>query len=406
MNICFYTHKSIVSQNADGVLRVTASLCSFLHQKYDVKCYSAYIFPTDDPDSPTLIGIDDFIRFNPQYDDRNKFSEFIERNEIDIIICQGFQSSILTLIDIVKEKPNVRLIYVLHNVPGTEYRVGNQSVKEIWRENEKMSILPRVISILKFYCYYHNYQNWRKHIYHEACAHTSKVVLLSERFRKPFMKLAHFKGDPSCVTSIHNALSFDCFFDMDRYDEKKNEVLIVSRLAENEKNISYSLRVWKLIEKCSDLSDWTLRIVGCGYSENEYRHYVELNGLKRVVFEGHQESSSYYKAASLFVMTSLVEGWGLTVTEAQQYACVPIAFDYLTLSEMITDGENGRIIPPKRIKEFATVLTYLMKNVEERKRMAANAVESSKRFRRETIGEQWYQLFQEVLTDKSRINHA
>ena len=42
--------------------------------------------------------------------------------------------------------------------------------------------------------------------------------------------------------------------------------------------------------------------------------------------KGQKNPEPYYNEASIFMMTSSFEGWGLTLTEAQQYGCVPLAF--------------------------------------------------------------------------------
>ena len=70
------------------------------------------------------------------------------------------------------------------------------------------------------------------------------------------------------------------------------------------------------------------------------------HGLKRVRFEGRQNPKRYYEEASIFMLTSSFEGWGLTLTEAQQFGCVPLAFySYASLPDIITDGKNGFMIP-------------------------------------------------------------
>ena len=51
------------------------------------------------------------------------------------------------------------------------------------------------------------------------------------------------------------------------------------------------------------------------------------------------------------MMTSSFEGWGLTLTEAQQYGCVPLAFhSFASLTDIITDKVNGFAISVGRIK--------------------------------------------------------
>ena len=45
------------------------------------------------------------------------------------------------------------------------------------------------------------------------------------------------------------------------------------------------------------------------------------------------------------MMTSHIEGWPMTLLEAQQYGCVPIVYNtFAALSEIIENNVNGYII--------------------------------------------------------------
>ena len=93
------------------------------------------------------------------------------------------------------------------------------------------------------------------------------------------------------------------------------------------------------------------------------------------------------------MMTSSSEGWGLTLTEAQQYGVVPIAFDsYASLHDIIQDGENGFIIPNNNISEYIEKLKLLIINQDIRKEMASKCIESSKRFSQKNIIQEWIKL--------------
>ena len=69
-------------------------------------------------------------------------------------------------------------------------------------------------------------------------------------------------------------------------------------------------------------------------------------GLQRVFFLKGQKTEPYYNEASIFMMTSSFEGWGLTLTEAQQYGCVPLAFhSFASLTDIITDKSQWVCYP-------------------------------------------------------------
>ena len=171
---------------------------------------------------------------------------------------------------------------------------------------------------------------------------------------------------------------------------------IVSRLEEEPKRISLALKIWKEIETDHTLSEWKLKIVGHGKMESWYKSLVIHYGLQRVFFEGTKNPEPYYNEASIFMMTSSFEGWGLTLTEAQQYGCVPLAFrSFASLTDIITDKVNGFAIPNDDISLYIKQIKLLMTDEKLRKSMSANAIESSKQFSIEIIIKKWMEVINE-----------
>ena len=96
------------------------------------------------------------------------------------------------------------------------------------------------------------------------------------------------------------------------------------------------------------------------------------------------------------LMTSSFEGWGLTLTEAQQYGCVPLAFhSFASLTDIITDKVNGFAIPNDDISLYIKQMKLLMTDEKLRKSMSANAIESSKQFSIEIIIKKWMEVINE-----------
>ncbi len=96
------------------------------------------------------------------------------------------------------------------------------------------------------------------------------------------------------------------------------------------------------------------------------------------------------------MMTSSFEGWPLTLIEAQQCGCVPLAFNsFASLKDIITSKNNGFIIPNNDIPMYIKQIKRLMTDDQLRKSMANNAIESSKRFTINTIIKEWIKLMVE-----------
>lgn len=387
-----YTTNEVAPQYG-GVERVTANIANALTTFYNVNCYSAYKYNIDK--SFIKQQFVNTIKIN-SYHNLNNLIQFIEQNKIDVIINQGEHKLTKSLRLALNQSQNkkCKLMFALHVSPATEinFITLDNPKKEL---KEGKNIRKNISKFLSF-----PYQKIRKIIklpilYRESYHFADKVILLSSHFKKPFLEYSHLKDD-SKIRIIHNALSFHSFYDLANYNHKKKEVLIVSRLEEEPKRISLALKIWKEIETDHTLSEWKLKIVGHGKMESWYKSLVIHYGLQRVFFEGTKNPEPYYNEASIFMMTSSFEGWGLTLTEAQQYGCVPLAFhSFASLTDIITDKVNGFAIPNDDISLYIKQMKLLMTDEKLRKSMSANAIESSKQFSIEIIIKKWMEVINE-----------
>ena len=247
-----------------------------------------------------------------------------------------------------------------------------------------------------------NEKEMKKFFKKRKCNKFKNIIFVSEEGKNSFIKA--FPRLQNKVSVCNNLINDKRIINQSKeeiYDLKKENVITflnVGRHDEKQKKLSLALRVWKIIERDPRLNDWKLTIVGHGEEyASFYKNFIQRENLQRVTMEGAQNPVRYYNRASLFMFTSAYEGWGLTLTEAQQFGVVPVAFDsYSSLTDIITDGENGFAIPNGDIESFARKLATLMLNVEMRKEMAFKAIESSKRFTADKICKDWVNLFQSL----------
>lgn len=141
-----------------------------------------------------------------------------------------------------------------------------------------------------------------------------------------------------------------------------------------------------------------MKIVGDGKDESFIHWLTKRYQLKRVLFEGKQNPKKYYEEASIMMTTSAYEGWPIVLMETMPMGCCCIAFDsYDAIHDIIKDGENGKIIPDNNIKAYYHALSKLLLNDEKRTSMGSMAIESSKKFSMEIIGEKWRSLLSEMM---------
>ena len=220
-----------------------------------------------------------------------------------------------------------------------------------------------------------------KELYRTVYRYSDNVVLLSNSFINQYVNYAHL-GDDSKFIVIPNALSFDEYLPAKNILNKKKQVLLGSRLTETPKKISIAIKIWAEIEKDQALKKWNFKIVGDGSDRGCYERMARDLNLQRIEFCGRQNPQKYYEESRIFVMTSAFEGWGLPLTEDQQFGCVPI----------IDNGVNGYVVAKWDVDGYAEKMKLLMNDSEKYQLMASNAIESSKRFDLKNIIQYWNNL--------------
>jgi glycosyltransferase involved in cell wall biosynthesis len=87
------------------------------------------------------------------------------------------------------------------------------------------------------------------------------------------------------------------------------------------------------------------------------------------------ELAALYNTLSVFLHTSITEGWGLTGAEAMACGCALVASDSGGIRDYAIDGETALLVPPRDATELATRLIELIDDVPLRQRLALNGRE-------------------------------
>jgi len=193
---------------------------------------------------------------------------------------------------------------------------------------------------------------------------------------------------------MYNPCSFNCKHET---ISREKIVLAVGRLV-YQKNFAELLEIWSMIQ--GQCNGWKLRVVGSGSLENELKEKVCQLGISDTVeFPGFSSNVDEEMAkASIYVMTSIYEGFGLVLVEAQNAGLPCISYDLpYGPSEIIRDGEDGFIVENRNKKKFADKLLRLIQDADLRSRMGKTAQDNSKRFSTEIIVGQWMKKYNTLL---------
>ena len=361
-----YVTDSKVNPTAGGIARITYVMAEALRAKFGHDVYF--------------------------YHGEEDLTDFIKGIGHCTIIVQSPCKLARKVFECASALPSAKIINVFHGTPGFElvplkgeiirYRLIH-NIERQW--TFKQFMLQIGMSILPKKCFTHLLAKKYSLPYGKA----DKMVVLSRGIIDQYQSIAPGYKDHFVV--IPNALSFDNPI----LPSKEKEVLVVSRLDDWHKRISEILKIWETIQQDLCFAEWTLRIVGDGVDKSYYEEYVHKHVVPNIVFEGLQDPLTYYQKASVFLMTSISEGWGLTITEAQQCGCIPIVYDsFSSAKDIIATGENGILIENRDKEAYVAALKKLMMDDDLRNRMSEACIKSTERFSVENIAAQWNELFE------------
>lgn len=181
---------------------------------------------------------------------------------------------------------------------------------------------------------------------------------------------------------------------------KTNKVIAVGRYS-YEKGYDLLLKIWSIVEnKCLD---WELEIYGMGDPSPYVKLMTELSIDKN---RCHLNASladvcKVYNNSSVLVQPSRTEGFGLVIVEAMAHSLPVVSFDCENGPRtIITDGEDGFLVPAFDINAFADRLIRLMSDENLRVIMGRNARGKSQRYDMEKIAMKWKSLFDELMQNR------
>ncbi len=391
MNLLFVTHRNVCPL-IGGIERVTYSVVEALRDIYDIASYSLYT-------EEVLVeaNIEEvFIRKERLRadDDVQQVIDCISREGIDVIVVQGSVIRVNNLMPMLRKAADqcqIPLVFVFHQMPGAEFRPLDLGVlyNRLCHGGNKKSALRQLLIQTLYRLAPCIAERMVEKKYKMPYMHADKVVVLSKGYIAQYNHFA--KGEESRYAVVNNMLSFPEGKNVDF--KKQKEVLIVARMDERPKRIKTALKIWK--KTCNP--EWMMRIVGYGEDLEYYKQLVLKRNVQNVTFEGLQDPLPYYRKAGIFIMTSACEGFPMTLVEAQQCGCVPMAFDsFSSVHDIIQSGRNGYVVPNNDIDEYARVLQKLMNNDTLRAELAANAQKDVLRFSRENIAKQWKTLLENL----------
>jgi glycosyltransferase involved in cell wall biosynthesis len=159
------------------------------------------------------------------------------------------------------------------------------------------------------------------------------------------------------------------------------------------------LAAWQIVNQ--NHPDWQLEIYGQSAPEYQLEELSKSLGIGDCVsfYPPTKDIQNKYIEASLYVMSSRFEGFGMVLIEAMACGLPCVSFDCnYGPSDIILDGVDGFVVPNGDCTALAKVISTMLDDATLRGRMGANAKLNVQRFLPEVIVKQWDVLFKQLVS--------
>ena len=196
-----------------------------------------------------------------------------------------------------------------------------------------------------------------------------------------------FPGD---YEIIPNGIDFDHFSagiaPLPQYQDGKLNILFVGRL-EKRKGLRYLLEAYGKLRW--DIPNIRLIVVGPGNPDKESYRIISSQNLRDVEFVGrvsYEDLPRYYASADIFCSPATgAESFGIVLLEAMAAGKPVVASDIEGFRGIVTDGEQGLLVPKKDSGALADALGRLARDPELRRKLGGQGNRTAEDFRWEVV---------------------
>lgn len=390
MNILFVYERMMVPF-VGGVERVTDLLAREMTKRgHNIVFLSVgpSIWNKDKPDIP-------FPQFYipisaPDFD--SQYNDLLRRHNISAILFQGNHPAVIKTLEM--SPGDIKKFLTLHNKPFSLYP-HERFIKKItpWQKLPLKGKLFKLLALVSQKSFRKINNNRTTAQYRQISRYADKLILLSSNFI-PVVEglIPDFPKDK--LAAINNPNTFIANPKQDNREEKENIILFIGRLSNPQKNVTGFLDVWKSFSKRN--KNWKAVIVGDGEDANFIKNHARKLKLENISFEGNCKNvEEYYGKAKILCMTSTYEGWGMVLTEAMAYGCVPVAYEsFEAVNDIIIHGETGLLVAPFDKREMVETLSKLAGDEVLREKLSGRGKLKISDFSVDKIVDEWEKLLQ------------
>ena len=366
--------------SAGGVERVVSFKASYFAEVYN---YDVTIIVTEGKGRDCFFPLSDKVKvvnLNLGFEELWKASFF---KKVFLYLMKQFKYRRMLKSELMRIRPDItisvlrREINFINSIPDGSHKIGELHVN---RSNYRNFTSRDNNFVKRFFARF-----WMNDLLRHL-KKLDRMVVLTEDAKQDWPELSNVQliPDPIPFKVDHvSTLSSKRVVSIGRYAyEKGNDLL---------------LKAWAKVEK--QCQDWTLDIYGQG-NQAPYRELMQELGIDETRCHLHgsmKDVKAIYQGSSIFTLPSRFEGFGLVIIEAMACGVPVVTFDCENgPRNIITNNQDGILVKPFDIDEYAEKLLRLIKDDQLRFQMGKRAHESSQRYLIEDIAQKWKDLFDEI----------
>ena len=200
----------------------------------------------------------------------------------------------------------------------------------------------------------------------------SHIVTVSEFTKKDIAK--EFSINENKFRVVHNGINNEYFYPVQNGPRPENSIIVTNSADTPLKGLNFLLEAVAQIRKKQPVK---LTVIGEPKKNGIIENLVAKLGVGDIVhFTGriaNEEFADYYAKATVAVVPSLYEGFGIPAAEAMACGVPLITTSGGALPEVV--GNAGMIVPPANASALTGAITYLFNHPDERKKYAQAGLE-------------------------------
>lgn len=354
----------------------------------------------------------------------NQANSFVDKYDVELVITYKLQKE-----PVFPVNSNVKITYLTDVVPNKEkflkvfherkimetFKEGLNSLKILYLKKHTMKkyiknsdadiIISSRIEITKLLNDYaphdvitiaeehRHHNNDKRYIrrLRNACINIDYLIPASEELTNFYQK------NILTTKSVYIPISLDYFPKKPAKLNNKN-LISVGRLSK-EKGYEDLIYVFNEIMKKDD--KFHLDIIGDGNEKEKLNNLIKkLNLEKNITLHGYQSKeyiNRYLEKASLYLMCSFEESFGIVLIEAGSFGVPAICFDSAQgANEIIENKKSGYLIANRNKKEMAKKTIELIKDSSTLKDFGKKSREIAEKYKFENVKKIWLEFLKEV----------